>query len=115
MHANVAVSPDEEVMTVRDAARRLGISAATLHKQIARGRLPAVADKHGKLVRLADVLPLGEAMHAAKAPRTRDSRGATQTERLEQLQHSIDQLVARVSQLEEAVAGLQRSVLYRNA
>jgi hypothetical protein len=115
MQTNGAVTPDDEVMTVRDAARRLDMSAATLHKRIAKGTVPWTASKHGKLVRLADVVSVADAMHAAKASRRLASRMAEQTEQLNLLQHSIDQLVARVSQLEGAVADLQRSVLYRKA
>jgi len=50
----------DQYITVEAAATSTGVSARTIRFWIANGKLPATAEKRGKLVRLADVTTLAE-------------------------------------------------------
>jgi hypothetical protein len=113
MSENAPISADDDLMTIREAARHIHVSAATLHKRIARGVLPVTPHKHGKLVHLSDVMALSTQVQGAQTKPTRESRLAEQAETMQVLQHTLDQLTSRVTTLEDAVENLQTSVTPR--
>jgi hypothetical protein len=115
MSVNAPTSDDDDLMTIREAARRIHVSAATLHKRIARGVLPVTPHKHGKLVHLSDVMALSTQVQGAQTKPTRESRLAELTETLQVVRHTLDQLTSRVASLEDAVENLQTSVTHRKA
>src|SRR5262249_18545827 len=98
---------NDELMTVRVAAHRLNVSPATMHKRIGKGMLPAVPGRHGKLVRLSDVLPLADQTHHPPSRPSLDTRLAEQGEALEGMRHAVDALSARIDALEQGVESLR--------
>jgi hypothetical protein len=98
---------NDELMTVRVAARRLNVSPATMHKRIGKGLLPAVPGKHGKLVRLSDVLPLADQIHHPPSKPSFDTRLAEQQQALEGIRHAVDVLSSRIDTLEQGVESVR--------
>jgi hypothetical protein len=54
----MAMASNPELVTIAQAARASGVPVRTLHHWVARGQLPAIAGKRGKLVELPRVLEL---------------------------------------------------------
>jgi hypothetical protein len=113
MPDNATANDHDELMPVRAAARRLNVSPATMHKRVAKGLLPAVPGKHGKLVRLSDVLPLAEMLHRPPNKPTVASRLDEQAAALDRLEHAFDDLSSRLNALEERIEDLHVGVAPR--